>query len=132
MSVLDTSSLEWAQEASFHWGRSYKIHSPRTVHTTYTEKLQFGISNFAKSFSPLQHSKQLSSIFVFVFWVKILCGSDGKEPACNVRDSGSNPGLEDPLEKEMATHASILAWRIPRMEEPAGLWSMGSQRVRHD
>ena len=36
------------------------------------------------------------------------------------------------LEKETATHSSILAWRIPGMEEPGGLPSMGSQRVRHD
>ena len=41
-------------------------------------------------------------------------------------------GWEDPLEKEMATHSSILAWRIPRVEEPGGLQSTGSQRVRHD
>ena len=39
---------------------------------------------------------------------------------------------EDPLEKEMATHFSILAWEIPWTEEPGGLQSMGSQRVRHD
>ena len=41
-------------------------------------------------------------------------------------------GQEDPLEKEMATHSSILAWRIPWIEEPGGLQSMGSQRVGHD
>ena len=41
-------------------------------------------------------------------------------------------GLEGPLEKEMAIHSSILAWRIPWTEEPGGLRSMGSQRVRHD
>ena len=41
-------------------------------------------------------------------------------------------GQEDPLEKEMATHSSILAWRIPWTEEPGGLQSMGSQRVKHD
>ena len=41
-------------------------------------------------------------------------------------------GREDPLEKEMATHSSILAWRIPWTEEPGGLQSMGSQRVRHN
>ena len=41
-------------------------------------------------------------------------------------------GREDPLEKEMATHSSILAWRIPWREEPDRLQSMGSQRVRHD
>ena len=40
-------------------------------------------------------------------------------------------GQEDPLEEEMATHSSILAWRIPWMEEPDGLQPMGSQRVRH-
>ena len=41
-------------------------------------------------------------------------------------------GWEDPLEKEMATYSSILAWRIPWTEEPGGLQSTGSQRVRHD
>ena len=41
-------------------------------------------------------------------------------------------GQEDPLEKEMATHSSILAWRIPQTEEPGGLPSMGSHRVGHD
>ena len=41
-------------------------------------------------------------------------------------------GQEDPLEKGMATHSSVLAWRIPRTEEPGGLQSVGSQRVRHD
>ena len=41
-------------------------------------------------------------------------------------------GWEDPLEKGMAIHSSILAWRIPWTEEPGGLQSMGSQRVGHD
>ena len=41
-------------------------------------------------------------------------------------------GGEDVLEKEMATHSSILAWKIPWMEEPGRLQSMGSQRVGHD
>ena len=41
-------------------------------------------------------------------------------------------GWENPLEKDMATHSSILAWRIPRTEEPGRLQSMGSQRVGHD
>ena len=41
-------------------------------------------------------------------------------------------GWEDLLEKEMATHSSILAWKIPWTEEPGRLQSMGSQRVRHD
>ena len=41
-------------------------------------------------------------------------------------------GWEDPLEKEMATHPSILAWRIPWAEDPSGLQSMGWQRVGHN
>ena len=41
-------------------------------------------------------------------------------------------GQEDPLEKGMATHSSILAWEIPRTDEPGRLQSMGSQRVGHD
>ena len=51
-------------------------------------------------------------------------GSDGKESACNagdIRDADLIPGLEDPLEEGMATHSSILAWRIPWTEEPARL-----------
>ena len=41
-------------------------------------------------------------------------------------------GGEDPVEEEMATHSSILAWEIPRTEQPDGLQSLGSQRVGHD
>ena len=44
----------------------------------------------------------------------------------------SSLGREDPLEKGMATHCSILAWEIPWTEEPGGLQSMGRKRVRHD
>ena len=43
-----------------------------------------------------------------------------------------SPGWENPLEKGMATHSSIVAWRIPYTEEPDGLQSMGSQKVEHD
>ena len=41
-------------------------------------------------------------------------------------------GQEDPVEEEMTTHSSILAWKIPQTEEPGRLQSVGSQRVRHD
>ena len=50
-----------------------------------------------------------------------------------VRETGVRSlGLEDPLEEKMATHASIVAWRIPWTQEPGRLQSTGSQRVRHD
>ena len=47
-------------------------------------------------------------------------------------DAGSIPGLGRSLEEGKATHSSILAWRVPWTEEPAGLQSIGLQRVRHD
>ena len=59
-------------------------------------------------------------------------GSDGKETVCSVGDLVRSLSQEDSLEKEMATHSSILAWRIPWTEEPGGLQSMGLQRVRHN
>ena len=48
------------------------------------------------------------------------------------RDLGLIHELRRPLEKEMATHSSIIAWEISQTEEPGGLQSMGLQRVRHD
>ena len=57
-------------------------------------------------------------------------GDSGKESACQCR--GCKRRMFDPLEEEMATHSSILAWKIPWTEEPVGLQSMGSQRVGPD
>ena len=53
-------------------------------------------------------------------------------PQCTRETWVQSLGQEDPLEEEMATHSSTLAWRIPWTEEPGGLQSMGSHRVRHD
>ena len=53
----------------------------------------------------------------------------------NAGDTGDMdliPGQEEPLEEDIATHSSILAWRIPWTKEPGGLTSVGSQRVGHD
>ena len=59
-------------------------------------------------------------------------GSESKASACNAGDLSLIPGSgRDPLEKEMATHSSILAWKISWME-PGRLQSMGSQRVGHN
>ena len=59
-------------------------------------------------------------------------GSDSKESSCNAGDQVPALGQEDPLEKGMATHSSILAWEISWTEEPGKLQSMGFQRVRYD
>jgi len=55
-----------------------------------------------------------------------------KNMPANARDVDSSLGQKDLLEKEMATHSSILAWEIPWTERPGGLQPMGSQRVGHD
>ena len=60
-------------------------------------------------------------VIVFQFW-ESLYYDPNRDPVPNIY----------PLEKEMATHSSILAWRIPWTEEPGGLQSMKSQRVEHD
>ena len=56
-------------------------------------------------------------------------GSDGKDSACIAQDSGLIPGLEDPLEKEMATHSSILAWEMSWTEEPGRLRPWGHKEL---
>ena len=58
-----------------------------------------------------------------------------KNPRANEGDTGDSnliPGSEDPLEEDMATHSSILAWKIPRAKEPPGAPFTGSQRTGHD
>ena len=59
----------------------------------------------------------------------------GKESTCSEGDAGDEstiPGSGRSPEEGMATHSSVLAWRIPRTEEPGGLQSIRLQRVRHD
>ena len=55
-----------------------------------------------------------------------------RDPPAVQETRGQSLGQEDPLEEGIATHSSILAWKIPWSEEPGGLQSMGSQRIRHD
>ena len=62
------------------------------------------------------------------FWMRF----PGKESACSAGELGLIAGGEDPLEKRMATHSSILAWQIPWTEEHGGLESTGLQRIRHN
>ena len=85
------------------------------------------------------HHQSSKNTYVAVLWglqtIHLKCfpgGSDGKESACSIGDPGSILGWEEPLEKAMASHSSILVWRIQWPEEPGGLQSMWSQRVGHD
>ena len=68
-------------------------------------------------------------VFVYTY---VTDGSDSKNLPVMQETWVRSLSQEDPLEKEMVTHSSILAWRIPCTEEPDGLQSMGWQRVGHD
>ena len=72
--------------------------------------------------------KKISIIYLLMSWASLVAQNLPAMWETWVRSLGR----EDPLEEGMATHSSVLAWRIPWTEEPRGLQSMGSQRVRHD
>jgi len=76
--------------------------------------------------------KDLSFLFNISRKSLFPAGSDGKESSCSAGDQVRSLGQEDPLEKGMATHSNILAWRITWTEEPGGLLSMELQRIEHD
>ena len=74
----------------------------------------------------------LKNIFLLVdFWASLVAQRVKRLPAM-WETWVQSLGREDPLEKEMATHSSILAWKIPWREKPGRLQTTGSQRVRHD
>ena len=80
----------------------------------------------------------VACIISFLSWLKNITfwgfpsGSVVKNLPVNAGDRVLSFGQEDPLEKEMVTHSNTLAWKIPWMEEPGGLQSMGLQRVGYD
>ena len=75
--------------------------------------------------------RTLSWVILFNFWASLVAQRLKCLPTM-LETRVRSLGREDPLEKEMATHSSILAWRIPWTENPGGLQSMGLQRVGHD
>ena len=100
-------------------------------------------SSYFIIFKPLQPLKQKiqayqrdnTGLFPGDHDERLPIGTSGEELACQCRkDKAWVPSLggDDPLEKGMATHSSILAWRIPQIEEPGRLQYIGLQRVGHD
>ena len=78
-------------------------------------------------------------VYVSIFMLMLYCfnwvslvAQMVKNPPAMQKTWVQSMSWKDPLEKGMATHFSILAWRIPKTEEPGGLQSMGLQRIRHD
>ena len=79
----------------------------------------------------IEHARASSSV-CRVIQASLMAQTVKNPPAMKETQVRSLLGQEDPLGKSMATYSSILAWRIPRREEPGGIQSMGSQRVGHD
>ena len=118
-SCLENPLDRGAWWAAVHWVTKSKtrLSTKTTIYFTVSQKLCSSFLNL----NLLNNCDEL-----------LTGGSEVKASAWNAGDPGSIPGREDPLEKEMATHSSTLAWRIPWREEPGRLQSMRSQRVRHD
>ena len=80
--------------------------------------------------------KAVNCNMTHISWLTMLIGLPGDSGVKNLSDKQETQipslGQKDPLEEEMATHSSVLAWRIPGTGEPRGLPSMGSHRVGHD
>jgi len=131
--ILQAGTLEWA-------GISFSL--------TYTASMFFPACEFSSNdlwCSEFFNAANFKNFKVWGFFLSSYCSLN---PQCHKRDllvaqtvktlpvmqetRVRSLGWEDPLEKGMATHSSILAWRIPWTEEPGGLQFMGSQRAGHD
>ena len=74
---------------------------------------------------------EVNQLYVYICWASLVAQRAKNLPAMQeIRVQSLSQ--EDPLEKRMATYPSVLAWRIPRTEEPGGLRSMGSQSIGHN
>ena len=103
----------------------------RMTTTTYYHDFQECLVRYIKFHKVMLSEKEGR----YRIWWGFPGGTSGKEPACQSRRCKETQvrslGWEDPLEEGMATHCSVLDWRIPWTEEPGGLQSMGSQKVGH-
>ena len=89
-------------------------------------EIQFFIKKI--KFPQMFYFEEKTNNLAYIKYGRFPGGSDGKASAYNAGDLGQ----DDPLEKEMATHSSTHAWKIPWMEKPGGLQSTRLQRVGHD
>ena len=143
-SVRELLSLVWQVFLGFfYWRKSppptQLIHDKPVQSFTYTHSpksiLKWTFSQIWESEKNRKHCHLVFSRFL----QNVMCSREGfpgdldsKESACKAEDPGSTSGSGRSPEKGMATHTSILAWRIPWTEEPGGLQSTESQRVGHN
>ena len=125
--------ISFLLHVGFRGGPSYRTLRARIFSTNTTFYLTSSSQNII---IPIynQYKKKVHEIFYFrggIKWSNLWWFSS-KESGCQCKRPVWSLGQEDPLEEGMATHSSILAWRIPWTEEPDRLESIGSHRVRHD
>ena len=121
------SNLKAAWAAVCRWATSYSsLHHSSSIHF-----LELFWRVHELTFSKWPQLRVLLSKYYVSIWASLVVQRVKHLPVVQETEVRSL-GQEDPLEKEMATHSSILAWRIPWTEEPGGLQSTWLQRVRHD
>ena len=107
-----------------------QMHTNPQLHWQFPNKWNAAVKNSLSAVSKAHYAHGQGTVPCFPFTLSCWGSSggvEGKASACNVETRIWSLGREDPLEKEMATHSSFLAWRIPGTGEPGGLQSMGSQ-----
>ena len=124
--------IRWSK----YWNDSFSI-SPSSEYSVLisfrTDWFHLAVQGTLKSL--LQHHSSKASTLQHSAFFTVQVALMVKNLPANrrgIRDAGLNLGQKDPLEKEMATHSSTLAWRIPCTEEPGGLQSTGAGRVGYD
>ena len=123
---LDYSDIEWlALETNRDHSVVFEIAPKYCISYSFVDYEGYSISFMG--FLPTMYSIYILLYYIlFPWWLRI------KHLPAKQETRVQSLGWEDPLEKEMATHSSTLAWRIPWTEEPGRLQSTGSQRVGHD
>ena len=120
-------TLDFAQDSSFALNHTGSCSRELVIFLEKKENLKICALTAYYLQYPLQSSSRS------FFWVFCFHGGSVVKNRLPMQETQVRPlGQEDPLEKEMATHSSILAWRIPWTEKPGGQQSMRLQRVRHD
>ena len=131
--ILQARTLEWvASSFSNAWKWKVKVKSLSRVRLVATPWIAAYQAPLSMGFSRQKYWSGLPAIYLGVSKRASLVAQMVKNPPTMQETWVRSLGWEDPLEEGMATDSRILVWRIPWTEEPGGLQSMGSQRVRHD
>ena len=131
--ILQARTLEWvASSFSNAWKWKVKVKSLSRVRLVATPWIAAYQAPLSMGFSRQEYWSGLPAIYLGVSKRASLVAQMVKNPPTMQETWVRSLGWEDPLEEGMATDSRILVWRIPWTEEPGGLQSMGSQRVRHD